>query len=133
MAGTGERRKTVLVIEDNELNSKLFCDLLDAYGYDSVHSRDGLDAVDLAREHRPALIIMDIQLPNISGLDVTRWLKDDETLAHIPILAVTAFAMRADEKKVREAGCDGYLAKPIQMLPFINTVNALAGGGAEAA
>ena len=133
MAPTRTPRKTVLVVEDNELNSKLFCDLLDAFGYDSVHSSDGLDAVDLARAHAPALIIMDIQLPKVSGLDVTRWLKDDEDLAQIPILAVTAFAMRADEKKVREAGCDGYLAKPIQMTPFRNTVTQLAEGGAKAA
>jgi two-component system cell cycle response regulator DivK len=117
--------KKVLVVEDNELNMKLFCDLLDAFGFDTVQSRDGLKAVDLAREHRPDLIIMDIQLPEVSGLDLTRWIKDDVALSRIPIMAVTAFAMRQDERLVREAGCEAYMAKPIQMMPFIDTVRKL--------
>ncbi|MBU6319108.1 MAG: response regulator [Alphaproteobacteria bacterium] len=117
--------KKVLVVEDNELNMKLFCDLLDAFGYETVQSRDGLRAVDLTREHRPDLIIMDIQLPEVSGLDLTRWIKDDASIADIPIMAVTAFAMRQDEQHVREAGCEAYMSKPIQMMPFINTVNQL--------
>ena len=95
--------KKVLVVEDNELNMKLFCDLLDAFGYKTVESRDGLKAVDLAREHKPDLIIMDIQLPEVSGLDLTRWIKDDQAINQIPIMAVTAFAMRQDERLVREA------------------------------
>lgn len=119
--------KKVLVVEDNELNMKLFCDLLDAYGFDTVKSRDGLKAVDLAREHHPDLIIMDIQLPEVSGLDLTRWIKDDSSIAHIPIMAVTAFAMRQDERLVRDAGCEAYMAKPIQMRPFIETVRRLTG------
>lgn len=118
-------QKTVLVVEDNELNMKLFCDLLGAYGYKTVQSRDGLDAVDLARAHRPDLIVMDIQLPEVSGLDLTRWIKDDETIAHIPIMAVTAFALRQDERLVREAGCEVYLSKPIQMGPFLESVEEL--------
>jgi two-component system cell cycle response regulator DivK len=117
--------KKVLVVEDNELNMKLFCDLLDAFGYETVQSRDGLRAVDLTREHRPDLIIMDIQLPEVSGLDLTRWIKDDASIADIPIMAVTAFAMRQDEQHVREAGCEAYMSKPIQMMPFINTVKQL--------
>ena len=117
--------KKVLVVEDNELNMKLFCDLLDAFGFETVQSRDGLKAVDLTREHRPDLIIMDIQLPEVSGLDLTRWIKDDSAIAKIPIMAVTAFAMRQDEQHVREAGCEAYMSKPIQMMPFIETVRRL--------
>ena len=117
--------KKVLVVEDNELNMKHFCDLLDAFGYETVQSRDGLRAVDLTREHRPDLIIMDIQLPEVSGLDLTRWIKDDASISDIPIMAVTAFAMRQDEQHVREAGCEAYMSKPIQMMPFINTVKQL--------
>jgi len=119
--------KKVLVVEDNELNMKLFCDLLDAFGFQTVESRDGLKAVDLAREHRPDLIIMDIQLPEVSGLDLTRWIKDDTTIRDIPIMAVTAFAMRQDERLVREAGCEAYMSKPIQMGAFISEVKKLTG------
>jgi len=117
--------KKILVVEDNELNMKLFCDLLDAFGFQTVESRDGLKAVDLAREHKPDLIIMDIQLPEVSGLDLTRWIKDDTSINKIPIMAVTAFAMRQDERLVREAGCEAYMSKPIQMMPFIDTVKKL--------
>ncbi len=119
--------KKVLVVEDNELNMKLFCDLLDAFGFQTVESRDGLKAVDLAREHKPDLIIMDIQLPEVSGLDLTRWIKDDAVIRDIPIMAVTAFAMRQDERLVREAGCEAYMSKPIQMSAFINEVKKLTG------
>jgi two-component system cell cycle response regulator DivK len=119
--------KKVLVVEDNELNMKLFCDLLDAFGFQTVESRDGLKAVDLARQHKPDLIIMDIQLPEVSGLDLTRWIKDDTSINKIPIMAVTAFAMRQDERLVREAGCEAYMSKPIQMMPFIDTVRRLTG------
>ena len=120
-------QRSVLVVEDNELNMRLFCDLLDAYGYGTFQCRDGSNAVDIARAERPDLIIMDIQLPEVSGLDITRWIKDDEELAHIPVLAVTAFAMRSDEERVREAGCEGYLSKPIQIGSFIREVEDLIG------
>lgn len=119
--------KKVLVVEDNELNMKLFCDLLDAFGFETVQSRDGLKAVDLARAHKPDLIIMDIQLPEVSGLDLTRWIKDDTAIKHVPIMAVTAFAMRQDERLVREAGCEAYMSKPIQMSAFISEVKRLTG------
>ena len=119
--------KKVLVVEDNELNMKLFCDLLDAFGFQTVESRDGLKAVDLAREHKPDLIIMDIQLPEVSGLDLTRWNKDDSAIRDIPIMAVTAFAMPQDERLVREAGCEAYRSKPIQITSFINTVTKITG------
>jgi len=121
-------RKKVLVVEDNELNMKLFCDLLGAFGYEPVKSRDGLKALELAREHHPALIIMDINLPEVSGLDLTRWIKDDDDLADIPVMAVTAFAMRSDEQRVREAGCEAYMSKPIQMNSFLSQVAALTSG-----
>ena len=122
------QRKSVLVVEDNELNMRLFCDLLDAFGYAAHMCRDGVKAIEIAREESPDLIIMDIQLPEVSGLDITRWLKDDPDLAHIPVLAVTAFAMRADEQRVRDAGCEGYLSKPIQMTSFLRAVEELIGG-----
>lgn len=117
--------KKVLVVEDNELNMKLFCDLLTAFGYEPVQSRDGLNALEIARTHKPSLIIMDINLPAVSGLDLTRWIKDDEDLSEIPVMAVTAFAMRSDEERVRDAGCEAYMSKPIQMMPFLNQVQAL--------
>src|SRR5277367_2689821 len=105
--GTGEgsgMAKTVLIVEDNELNMKLFHDLLEAHGYNTVGTRNGIEALDLARKHRPDLILMDIQLPEVSGLEVTKWLKDDQELKKIPVVAVTAFAMKGDEERIREGG-----------------------------
>lgn len=119
--------KTVLIVEDNELNMKLFNDLLEAFGYNTVKTRDGRTAVDMAREHKPDLIIMDIQLPGISGLDVTRQLKQDIELAPIPVVAVTAFAMRGDEQRIREGGCEAYLSKPISVQSFLSTVRQFIG------
>ncbi len=114
--------KKVLIVEDNELNMKLFHDLLEAHGYETVQTRNGLKAMDLAREHKPDLILMDIQLPEVSGLDVTKWIKKDEELASIPVVAVTAFAMKGDEERMREGGCEGYLSKPITVSRFIETI-----------
>lgn len=121
----GSTLKKVLVVEDNPLNMKLFCDLLDAFGFEAVKSEDGLRAVEMAKDIHPDLIIMDIQLPDVSGLDLARWIKDDETVRDIPILAVTAFAMRQDEEDVREAGCEAYMTKPIAMGSFIKKVEEL--------
>jgi two-component system cell cycle response regulator DivK len=115
--------KTVLIVEDNELNMKLFHDLLEAHGYRILQTRDGMDALRLAREHRPNLILMDIQLPEVSGLEVTKWIKEDDDLKSIPIIAVTAFAMKGDEEKIREGGCEAYIAKPISVAGFLETVN----------
>lgn len=123
MAETTPRK--VLIVEDNALNMRLFSDLLEASGYETLQCIDGAKAVGLALEETPDLIIMDIQLPEVSGLDITRWLKDDERTAAIPVLAVTAFAMRTDEMLVREAGCEGYLSKPIQVRSFLKTVDDL--------
>ncbi|WP_339913210.1 response regulator [uncultured Brevundimonas sp.] len=114
--------KTVLIVEDNELNMKLFHDLLDSQGYQTLQTREGLSALALAREHRPDLILMDIQLPEISGLEVTKWLKDDVDLAHIPVIAVTAFAMKGDEERIRQGGCEAYISKPISVMHFLEVV-----------
>ncbi len=115
--------KTILIVEDNELNMKLFRDLLEAHGYKTLQTRNGIDAIALARKHRPDLIVMDIQLPEVSGLDVTKWLKEDDTLRAIPIVAVTAFAMKGDEERIREGGCEAYISKPISVALFIETIN----------
>jgi two-component system cell cycle response regulator DivK len=114
--------KTVLIVEDNELNMKLFHDLLDAHGYRTIQTRDGLEALDLARKHAPDLILMDIQLPEVSGLEVTKWLKEDGELKQIPVIAVTAFAMKGDEEKIRQGGCEDYISKPISVMQFLDTV-----------
>ena len=126
--GRGMNPKTVLIVEDNELNMKLFHDLLDAHGYRTVQTRSGLDALALAREHRPDVILMDIQLPEVSGLEVTKWLKDDDTLRDIPVIAVTAFAMKGDEDRIRSGGCQAYISKPISVMTFLDTVRRFAGG-----
>ncbi len=114
--------KTVLIVEDNELNMKLFSDLLDAHGYDTIQTKDGMEALVLAREHHPDLILMDIQLPEVSGLEITKWIKEDDDLKSIPVVAVTAFAMKGDEEKIREGGCEAYIAKPISLQLFLDTV-----------
>ncbi|MEL6666829.1 MAG: response regulator [Pseudomonadota bacterium] len=130
MAETTPRK--VLIVEDNALNMRLFSDLLEASGYATLQCVDGAKAVGIALEETPDLIIMDIQLPEVSGLDITRWLKDDERTSEIPVLAVTAFAMRTDEELVREAGCEGYLSKPIQVRSFLKTVDDLMANEAPA-
>ncbi|MBE7636870.1 response regulator [Sneathiella sp. P13V-1] len=117
-----ESKKRVLIVEDNELNMKLFHDLLEAHGYDTLQTKDGMEALTIAREQKPDLILMDIQLPEVSGLEVTKWIKEDENLESIPVIAVTAFAMKGDEEKIREGGCEAYVAKPISVENFIKTV-----------
>ena len=115
--------KTILIVEDNDLNMKLFNDLLQANGYNTVQTKDGRETLDLARQHSPDLILMDIQLPEISGLEVTRMLKGDSALKGIPVIAVTAFAMKGDEEKIRDGGCEGYIAKPISVPNFLETIS----------
>ncbi len=124
MQGT---KKKILIVEDNDLNLKLFRDLLGANGYDTNETREGHEAVELARNFRPDLILMDIQLPEISGLEVTRRLKADAELKHIPVIAVTAFAMRDDEEKILRAGCEAYISKPISIADFLSAVSRLVG------
>jgi len=116
------RQKKVLIVEDNDLNMKLFNDLLVAHGYGTLQTKDGVEALALARQHRPDLILMDIQLPEVSGLQVTQWIKEDDDLRMIPIIAVTAFAMKGDEEKMRDGGCEAYIAKPISVASFMRTV-----------
>jgi two-component system cell cycle response regulator DivK len=117
--------KRVLVVEDNELNLKLFCDLLRAHGHEVEPVRDGREAVERARAFEPDLVIMDIQLPHVSGLDLIRLLKADDALKPIPIMAVTAYAARGDEERIREAGAEAYVSKPISVMKFIGEVEGL--------
>jgi two-component system cell cycle response regulator DivK len=114
--------KTVLVVEDNEMNMRLFHDLLETCGYYVLQARDGIEALKLARQHKPDLILMDIQLPGVSGLDVTQWIKENDALKAIPIIAVTSFAMKGDEERFRKGGCDAYIAKPIFITDFLKTI-----------
>ncbi|MDI6834800.1 response regulator [Ciceribacter thiooxidans] len=119
--------KKVMIVEDNELNMKLFRDLIEACGYETIQTRNGMEALDLARRYRPDLILMDIQLPEVSGLEVTKWLKDDPELHVIPVIAVTAFAMKGDEERIRQGGCEAYVSKPISVPKFIETIKIYLG------
>jgi two-component system, cell cycle response regulator DivK len=119
--------KRVMIVEDNDLNMKLFNDLLEANGYETIKTRDGLEALELARTHRPDLILMDIQLPEISGLEVTKWIKEDDELRSIPVIAVTAFAMKGDEERIRQGGCEAYISKPISVAKFVETIRSYIG------
>ncbi len=114
--------KKILIVEDNDLNLKLFRDLLEANGYTTYETKEGIEAISLTRNIQPDLIVMDIQLPEISGLDITRKIKADRDIAHIPVIAVTAFAMRDDEEKIMAAGCEAYLSKPIAIDDFLSTI-----------
>lgn len=120
-------KKKILIVEDNELNMKLFHDLLEVHGYETLQTKDGREALQLAREHRPDLILMDIQLPEVSGLEVTKWIKADDDLKEIPVIAVTAFAMKGDEEKIRSGGCEAYIAKPISVNSFLETIQTVLG------
>ena len=115
--------KTILIVEDNELNMKLFSDILLMQGYKIAKSMDGSDAVDLTRSEHPDLILMDIQLPGRSGLDITRMLKADDDLKTIPVVAVTSLAMEGDREHILMHGCDGYIPKPITINGFLETIS----------
>lgn len=116
--------KKVMIVEDNELNMKLFTDLIEASGFETIQIMNGMEAVELARTHRPDLILMDIQLPEVSGLEVTKWLKEDDELHNIPVIAVTAFAMKGDEERIRQGGCEAYISKPISVPGFLQTIKS---------
>lgn len=122
----------VLVVEDNDLNRKLFCDLLRANGFLVEPVADGRDAITTARSFSPNLVVMDIQLPNVSGISLIEELKGDADLQSIPVLAVTAYAGKGDEERIRQAGAEGYLAKPVSIVPFMAAINALLGRRAAA-
>ena len=121
----------ILVVEDNELNLKLFCDLLRVHGYEAEPVRDGREAVDRARSLGPDLIVMDIQMPHISGLELIEQMKGDEELRSIPIMAVTAYAAQGDEDRIRAAGAEGYVSKPISVMRFVESVAGLLEAAAE--
>ncbi|MFO1243037.1 MAG: response regulator [Rickettsiales bacterium] len=117
-----QKKKKILIVEDNDLNLKLFRDLLNANGYDTVETKEGYEAINLTRSLRPDLILMDIQLPEISGLEVTKRIKADPDISNIPIIAVTAFAMKDDEEKIMRAGCQAYISKPISITEFLSAL-----------
>jgi two-component system cell cycle response regulator DivK len=115
----------ILVVEDNELNLKLFCDLLRAHGYRAEPVRDGREAVARAHDFAPDLVVMDIQMPHITGLELIEQMKSDPDLRAIPIMAVTAYAAKGDEERIRDAGAEGYVSKPISVMKFVEAVQAL--------
>lgn len=115
----------VLVVEDNDLNRKLFCDLLRANGFVVEPVADGHEFIERAAAFAPSLVIMDIQLPNVSGIALIEAMKLDERLLAVPVLAVTAYAGKGDEERIRTAGAEGYLSKPVSIQPFMSAVNAL--------
>ncbi len=116
-----------MIVEDNELNMKLFHDVIDSRGYSIIQTSSGLEALDLAKQHHPDLILMDIQLPEVSGLVVAQWLKENDSTADIPVIAITAFAMKGDEERILNSGCEGYISKPISISHFLATIEEFIG------
>ena len=125
--GSGSGLARILIVEDNALNIKLFCDLLAAHGHQPQAVTDSRQAIDIAREFGPDLVITDIQLPHVSGLELIRMLRTDEQLNAVPIMAVTAYAGQGDEERVRGAGAQAYVSKPISVMRFVQEVEALLG------
>ena len=117
-----ERPKTILVVEDNVLNMKLWNEILEAQGYQLFKTALGLEAVGIARQSPPDLILLDIQLPDVSGFDVAQRLKADDVTRSIPIVAVTAFARSEDEQRALASGCDGYISKPVSIIEFLRKI-----------
>jgi two-component system cell cycle response regulator DivK len=115
----------ILIVEDNALNIKLFCDLLAAHGHEPEAVTDSRNALDVARNFSPDLVITDIQLPHVSGLDLIRLIRKDEQLSEVPIMAVTAYSARGDEERIRAAGAQAYVSKPISVVRFAETVDEL--------
>jgi two-component system cell cycle response regulator DivK len=123
----------ILIVEDNALNIKLFCDLLAAHGHKPEAVTDSRNALDAAREFEPDLVITDIQLPHVSGLDLIRMIRKDEQLAAVPIMAVTAYSAHGDEERIRAAGAQAYVSKPISVVRFAQTVDDLLKDGHDRA
>jgi two-component system cell cycle response regulator DivK len=121
----------ILIVEDNALNIKLFCDLLAAHGHKPEAVTDSRNALDAAREFEPDLVITDIQLPHVSGLDLIRLIRKDRQLASIPIMAVTAYSAHGDEERIRAAGAQAYVSKPISVVKFAQTVDSLLKTGSD--
>lgn len=130
-AAEGSKLAKILIVEDNALNIKLFCDLLAAHGHEPEAVTDSRNALDVARDFSPDLVITDIQLPHVSGLDLIRMMRADDQLSDVPIMAVTAYSARGDEERIREAGAQAYVSKPISVVKFAETVDELLkdGGG----
>ncbi|MDA0781003.1 MAG: response regulator [Rickettsiales bacterium] len=120
------KKKNIFIVEDNELNLKLFKDILNANGFDTSYTQDGFEAFSLIKKHKPDTILMDIQLHGISGFDIIKEIKSDDEIKHIPIIVVTAFAMKDDKKKIMDSGCEAYIAKPISINPFLDTISKYA-------
>ena len=120
--------ETILVVEDNALNMELITDILEAHEYRVIQATTGTEAIELAKQDRPALILMDIQLPGLDGLTVTGVLKDDPEIRDVPVVALTAHAMRGDEERARQAGCDGYISKPIDTRQLPQTIKTFIDG-----
>lgn len=125
--------KRILVVEDNDLNRKLFCDVLKANGYEVVPVADGQNVVATARKFKPHGVVLDIQLPNVTGIELIETFRADATLKDIPVLAVTAYAGKGDEDRIRSAGAQNYLAKPVSIQPFMRAVRVLLGDEPPAA
>ena len=123
----------ILIVEDNALNIKLFCDLLAAHGHEPEAVTDSRNALDAARSFEPDLVITDIQLPHVSGLDLIRMIRKDEQLSDVPIMAVTAYSARGDEERIRAAGAQAYVSKPISVVRFAQTVDELLESGSDSA
>jgi two-component system, cell cycle response regulator DivK len=119
-----DHTKRILIVEDNDTDVRLLKDILETRGYTILQTREGLEAIDLAVVNLPDLILLDIQLPDMSGLEVARRLKGDERSKQIPIVAVTAFAMEWHEREALDSGCDAYIAKPISIFSFLRTVES---------
>lgn len=115
-------KELILIVEDEARNLKLVRDLLEVHGYRTIHATDGKQAVETANEHMPDLILMDIQLPVMDGFQATAILKSQERTRNIPVVALTAYAMKGDEEKAHQAGCDGYIAKPVELRQLLKTV-----------
>ena len=122
----------ILIVEDNALNVKLFCDLLAAHGHDPQAVTDSRIALQTAHQFEPDLVITDIQLPHVSGLDLIHLIRADKTLSEVPIMAVTAYSTREDEERIRAAGAQAYVSKPISVMRFAETVNELLDGKSSA-
>ena len=119
--------KTILIVEDDELNMKLLRDILEVRGDKTICAYYGMTALPLAREHLPDLILMNISLSDVSGLEVTNWIKRDSALKHIPVIAVTGFAMKGDQDRILEGGCDAYIPKPIELQNFLGVLRKALG------
>ena len=123
----------ILIVEDNALNIKLFCDLLAAHGHQPEAVTDSRNALDAAKQFAPDLVITDIQLPHVSGIELIRMIRKDEQLAQVPIMAVTAYSAQGDEERIRAAGAQAYVSKPISVVRFAETVEELLAGKTQMA